>query len=86
MEAQKAININNFSNKILMKQSSSLEEKMADELRKNGIPTNNVFFNTKKTHKHLDIVEEVIKYDYLWKNDYENIVAFWDHKSQKLMF
>ena len=85
MEAQPK-NFNIFTNKIPMKQSAALEEKMAETLRENGISTMNVFFNTYKSHKGLVFETRVTKYDYIWKDDHGSIIAFWDHRSKQLMF
>ncbi len=59
---------------------------MADILRKNGISVANVFFNTKMKHKSADIVDQIRWHDYVWKDDNDNIIAFWDRKTEKLMF
>jgi len=86
MEAQRNIDINSFSNKVFLEETEKLETQMTIILKKNRISTSNVFFNTRKRHVHLDIVLKVKKFDYIWKDNNGNIIAYWDHGSKNLIY
>ncbi len=76
----KMIKASNFSKKFKISQSASLDTRLSETLRSNEIKFDRCFFNTESGHSHLDKVDRIVKYDYVWLNRKDEIVAFWDRK------
>lgn len=83
---EKTIDFNNFTYTLKFPQDIKTYQKIADILRKNNISSLYEHFNTRDSHKDLDIAMQIKKYDSVWINEHNVILAFWDHKSEVLYY
>lgn len=83
---EKTIDLNNFTYTFKCPQNMETDQKIAVILRKNNISVLDEYFNTRDAHEHLDIAIQIKKYDKVWINEDNIILAFWDHKSEFLYY
>jgi len=80
------IDINDFDRKIKCLENERTEIILSQTLRKNNVIYNEMVFSTRDKHKHLDIVLKIKKYDRVWLDNRNMIVAFWHYKKEMLYY
>jgi hypothetical protein len=81
---KKKVNFNSFSNRQVIKEGIGFEGKCNEFLKRCDVSYYTQLFNSGEHHSNLDETSKIVKYDYVWLDEFGQIVAFHNHKDQTL--
>ena len=88
MDIYKNINIKDFENSKDIEEGEYTEKKimtiLVKDIGKNKIKYYKMKFGTRFIYISSDSVSKIIKYDRVYFDNFDNIIAFWNHKNGKL--
>ena len=80
------INVSNFKRSVFMKDDQKFDERARGVFKEHNFGFLKEIFLTKKNHAKLDIYLQIKKYDSIWIDKHDNIVAYWDHNTKLLYY
>jgi hypothetical protein len=80
------LDLSKFKRIKAIKESPNFEWDVSQAFKKHSLVPAKETFNSSRRHIGLDLGEQVVKYDYVWFDADDQVIAFYNHKDQKLYF